>query len=55
MLNEIERDDNSILIGYPDDFIRKMSLTGFISIRGSSHFIDLNTKEKNVIDYILQQ
>ncbi|MDR0820441.1 MAG: hypothetical protein LBN19_02825 [Endomicrobium sp.] len=54
-MNEIKRDDNSILIDYPDDFIRKMRLTGLISIRGGGHFIDLNTKENNVIDYILQQ
>jgi hypothetical protein len=40
MLNETERDDNSILIDCPYDFIRKMRLTGLISIRGGGHFIE---------------
>jgi hypothetical protein len=51
MLNETERGDDSILTDYPDDFIRKMRLTDLITIRGSGHFIDLNTKENNVIGY----
>jgi hypothetical protein len=28
---------------------------GLISTRGGGHFTNLNTKENNVIDYILQQ
>jgi hypothetical protein len=41
-------------IDYHDDFIRKLRLTDLIFIQGGGHFVDLNTKENNVIDYILQ-
>lgn len=34
LLNETKRDDNSILGDYPDDFIRKIRLTGLFSLRG---------------------
>jgi hypothetical protein len=47
MLNETERDVNSILIDYHDNFTRKMRFTGLISVRGGGYFIDLNTKESN--------
>lgn len=53
-LNETKRDDNSILGDYPDDFIRKMRLTGLISLRGGGRFIDINTKEIATVDYILK-
>ncbi|MEK6646536.1 MAG: AlwI family type II restriction endonuclease [Candidatus Firestonebacteria bacterium] len=54
LLNETKRDDNSILSDYPDDFIRKMRLTGLISLRGGGRFIDINTKEMATVDYILK-
>jgi hypothetical protein len=54
LLNETKRDDNSILGDYPDDFIRKMRLTGLISLRGSGRFIDINTKEIATVNYILE-
>ena len=54
LLNETKRDDNSILGDYPDDFIRKMRLTGLISLRGGGRFIDINTKEITAINYILE-
>ncbi len=54
LLNETKRDDNSILGDYPDDFIRKMRLTGLLSLRGGGRFIDLNTKESATVDYILK-
>ncbi|MGI0059149.1 MAG: AlwI family type II restriction endonuclease [Nitrosotalea sp.] len=44
----------TILKEYPDEFIRKMRLTGLITIRGMGRFIDLNTKELSSIDYILK-
>jgi len=53
LLNETKRDDNSILGDYPDDFIRKMRLTGLFSLRGGGRFIDINTKESAAIDYTL--
>ncbi len=34
--------------------IRKMRITGLISLRGNGRFIDINTNENNKIDYILQ-
>jgi len=54
LLNETKRDDNSILGDYPDDFIRKMRLTGLLSLRGGGRFIDMNTKETVTVDYILK-
>jgi len=54
LLNETKRDDNSILGDYPDDFIRKMRLTGLLSLRGGGRFIDINTKETATVDYILK-
>lgn len=54
LLDETKRDDNSILVDYPDDFVRKMRLTGLISLRGGGRFIDLNAKELTAIDYIVQ-
>lgn len=44
----------TILQEYPDEFLRKMRLTGLITIRGMGRFIDLNTKESKVIDYVLK-
>jgi hypothetical protein len=54
LLNETKRDDNSILGNYPDDFIRKIRLTGLLSLRGGGRFIDINTKETATVDYILK-
>jgi hypothetical protein len=54
LLNENKRDDNSILGDYPDDFIRKMRLTGLISLRGGGRFIDINSKEITTVNYILK-
>lgn len=54
LLNETKRDNNSILGDYPDDFIRKMRLTGLFSLRGGGRFIDINTKESATVDYILK-
>ena len=54
LLDTVKRDDNSILVDYPDDFIRKMRLTGLISIRGGGKFIDINTKEIKAVNYILK-
>jgi hypothetical protein len=54
LIDEIKRDDDSILNDYPDDFIRKMRLTGLITVRGGGRFIDINSKEQATIEYILQ-
>lgn len=33
-----------------DEYIRKMRITGLISLRGNGKFIDINTNENNKID-----
>ena len=43
----------SIMIDYPDEFIRKMRLTGLISIRGGGRFIDINKNEQKKVDYAI--
>lgn len=43
----------SIVSEYPDDFVRKMRMTGLISFRGGGRFIDINHNEDEKINYIL--
>ena len=43
----------SIMVDYPDEFIRKMRLTGLISLRGAGRFIDINKNEQVKVDYAL--
>lgn len=50
---DIVRDDKSIMVDYPDEFIRKMRLTGLVSLRGGGRFIDINKKEQDKVDYVL--
>lgn len=47
-------DPESIMVDYPDEFIRKMRLTGLISLRGAGRFIDINKNEQNKVDYVLK-
>ena len=51
----IEREDRSIMDEYPDEFIRKMRLTGVISLRGGGRFIDINRNDQEKVDYILKE
>ena len=51
----IRRDHKSIMVDYPDEFIRKMRLTGLISLRGNGKFIDINRNEEKKIKYILNK
>ena len=44
----------SIVSEYPDDFVRKMRITGLISFRGGGRFIDINHNEDEKIDYIIK-
>lgn len=37
-----------------DEFIRKMRITGVVSLRGNGRFLDFNTFETDNIEYILQ-
>ena len=43
----------SIMDEYPDEFIRKMRMTGLISLRGAGRYIDINKNESDKIKYIL--
>lgn len=43
----------SITNEYPDEFIRKMRMTGLISLRGAGRFIDINRNETGKIEYVL--
>ena len=51
---DIKRKSASTQVDYPDDFIRKMRLTGLISLRGHGRFIDINHNEKEKVEHILQ-
>ncbi|MDD2635859.1 MAG: AlwI family type II restriction endonuclease [Bacteroidales bacterium] len=51
---DIVRDTKSIMVDYPDEFIRKMRLTGLISLRGGGRFIDINRNEEEKVSYILE-
>lgn len=44
----------SIVNEYPDEFVRKMRLTGLISFRGAGRFIDINHVEDAKVEYILE-
>lgn len=48
-----EFDTKSIMVDYPDEFIRKMRMTGLLSLRGAGRFIDINKNESEKVDYIL--
>ena len=52
---DIVRDNKSIMVDYPDEFIRKMRLTGLISLRGGGRFIDVNKNEQEKVDYVLEK
>lgn len=45
----------SIMAEYPDEFIRKMRLTGLITLRGGGRFIDINRNEQAKVDYVLRK
>ena len=38
----------------PDEFIRKMRMTGLISIRGAGRFIDINNQELEKVNYVIE-
>ena len=44
----------SIVNDYQDEFIRKMRLTGLISLRGGGRFIDINKNEEEKVAYVLR-
>ena len=44
----------SLMTDYTDEFIRKMRMSGLISLRGAGRFIDINHNEDKKVDYILE-
>ena len=48
-----EFDPKSIMVDYPDEFIRKMRMTGLFSLRGAGRFLDINKNENETVNYIL--
>lgn len=49
-----EFDMHSIMVEYPDEFIRKMRITGLFSLRGAGRFLDINHNEEDKVNYILE-
>ncbi|MEK7649853.1 MAG: AlwI family type II restriction endonuclease [Patescibacteria group bacterium] len=47
--------DKTIMLEYPDDFLRKMRLTGLITVRGYGQFIDINKKEEAKVNYVIEK
>lgn len=47
-------ENDSIMREYPDEFIRKMRMTGLISLRGAGRFIDINHNEDAKVNYVLE-
>lgn len=45
----------SVVDEYPDEFIRKMRITGLVSLRGAGRFIDINHNEEEKVNYILDK
>lgn len=45
---------SNLLHEMPDEFIRKMRLTGVFSLRGMGRYLDINTQYSKKIDYIVR-
>lgn len=52
---DIKREPKTIMEELPDEFIRKMRLTGIISYRGGGRFLDINKNELEKVNYILEK
>lgn len=50
-----EFDNKSIMVDYPDEFIRKMRITGLFSLRGAGRFLDINHNEDDKVNYIISK
>lgn len=48
-------DPQSIMVDYVDEFIRKMRITGLISLRGAGRFVDINKNEIDKVEYVINQ
>lgn len=36
-----------------DEYIRKMRMSGLLSLRGNGRFLDINSFEKELVDYVV--
>jgi len=45
----------SIIVDYPDELIRKMRITGLISLRGAGRFVDINKNEEDKVEYVINK
>lgn len=52
---DIKRSAKSIMNDYPDEFVRKMRLTGLVSLRGGGRFVDINRNERKKARYVLNK
>ncbi|MBR5972591.1 MAG: AlwI family type II restriction endonuclease [Paludibacteraceae bacterium] len=48
-------DPESIMVDYPDEFIRKMRITGLFSLRGAGRFVDINKNEIDKVEYVIDK
>lgn len=48
-------DPQSIMVDYVDEFIRKMRITGLISLRGAGRFVDINKNELDKVEYVINK
>ena len=49
------RQNKTILSEHPDDFMRKVIITGLLSRRGEGRYIDINKKKEDLADYIIEK
>lgn len=52
---DVKRSAKSIMNDYPDEFVRKMRLTGLVSLRGGGRFVDINRNEGKKTRYVLKK
>lgn len=52
---DIKRSAKSIMNDYRDEFVRKMRLTGLVSLRGGGRFVDINRNERKKARYVMKK
>ena len=45
--------DKTIMNELPDEFIRKMRITGLLSLRGGGRFLDINMNRMNLVEHVI--
>ena len=54
LLDPTRRNPASVIGDGVDEFIRKMRLTGLVTLRGGGRFLSINTQEERYIEYIVE-